>query len=145
MNKTDILSKIAECQHRMKHPKAYSLVCTLTLASVLALSPTSYVEAAEIKSGLQNTPIRRAALDTLSNEQTASIMEGQITNVPMSWTNTETEKVEWITGFTLVYKPKGKAVLIPVEQGPSLHPILLKFFHTRDRQTPLNCPLLELD
>ncbi|MGV3252949.1 LPXTG cell wall anchor domain-containing protein, partial [Streptococcus suis] len=96
--------------------KAYGLVSTITLAGALGLMTTPSVEAAEIKTGLQTTPIRRAALDSLSDEQKSHVIPGQITDVPMSWINSETGNVEWITDFVLVYEKTGKCSAIPSDE-----------------------------
>ncbi|UUM58377.1 LPXTG cell wall anchor domain-containing protein [Streptococcus suis] len=96
--------------------KAYGLVSTITLAGALGLMTTPSVEAAEIKTGLQTTPIRRAALDSLSDEQESHVIPGQITDVPMSWINSETGNVEWITDFVLVYEKTGKCSAIPSDE-----------------------------
>ncbi|UUM61774.1 LPXTG cell wall anchor domain-containing protein [Streptococcus suis] len=96
--------------------KAYGLVSTITLAGALGLMTTPSVEAAEIKIGLQTTPIRRAALDSLSDEQKSHVIPGQITDVPMSWINSETGNVEWITDFVLVYEKTGKCSAIPSDE-----------------------------
>ncbi|HFH9838221.1 TPA: LPXTG cell wall anchor domain-containing protein, partial [Streptococcus suis] len=124
MNRKSIFSKVAEAEgrQRMIQTKAYGLVCTVTLAGALGFLGLPSVEAAEIKSGLQNTPINRVALDSLSDEQKSQVVEGQITDVPMSWINDETGNVEWITGFTLVYKQKGEIVPVPVEPGTIIPP-----------------------
>ncbi|HFR3426473.1 TPA: MucBP domain-containing protein [Streptococcus suis] len=96
--------------------KAYGLVSTITLAGALGLMTIPSVEAAEIKTGLQTTPIRRAALDSLSDEQKSHVIPGQITDVPMSWINSETGNVEWITDFVLVYEKTGKCSAIPSDE-----------------------------
>ncbi|HEM5123333.1 TPA: LPXTG cell wall anchor domain-containing protein, partial [Streptococcus suis] len=96
--------------------KAYGLVSTITLAGALGLMPIPSVEAAEIKTGLQTTPIRRTALDSLSDEQKSHVIPGQITDVPMSWINSETGNVEWITDFVLVYEKTGKCSAIPSDE-----------------------------
>ncbi|MCK4029208.1 MucBP domain-containing protein [Streptococcus iners] len=96
--------------------KAYGLVSTITLAGALGLMTIPSVEAAEIKTGLQTTPIRRAASDSLSDEQKSHVIPGQITDVPMSWINSETGNVEWITDFVLVYEKTGKCSAIPSDE-----------------------------
>lgn len=118
MNRKYIFSKIAEAEgrQRMIKTKAYGLVSTITLAGALGLMTTPSVEAAEIKTGLQTTPIRRAALDSLSDEQKSHVIPGQITDVPMSWINSETGNVEWITDFVLVYEKTGKCSAIPSDE-----------------------------
>ncbi|HFI0065803.1 TPA: LPXTG cell wall anchor domain-containing protein, partial [Streptococcus suis] len=118
MNRKYIFSKIAEAEgrQRMIKTKAYGLVSTITLAGALGLMTTPSVEAAEIKTGLQTTPIRRAALDSLSDEQESHVIPGQITDVPMSWINSETGNVEWITDFVLVYEKTGKCSAIPSDE-----------------------------
>ncbi len=118
MNRKYIFSKIAEAEgrQRMIKTKAYGLVSTITLAGALGLMTTPSVEAAEIKTGLQTTPIRRAALDSLSDEQKSHVIPGQITDVPMSWINGETGNVEWITDFVLVYEKTGKCSAIPSDE-----------------------------
>ncbi|HFR3701184.1 TPA: LPXTG cell wall anchor domain-containing protein [Streptococcus suis] len=118
MNRKYIFSKIAEAEgrQRMIKTKAYGLVSTITLAGALGLMTTPSVEAAEIKTGLQTTPIRRAALDSLSDEQKSHVIPGQITDVPMSWINSETGNVEWITDFVLVYEKTGKCSVIPSDE-----------------------------
>ncbi|MFM0759360.1 LPXTG cell wall anchor domain-containing protein, partial [Streptococcus suis] len=125
MNKKYMFSKIVEAEdrQRMIKTKAYGLVCTITLAGTLGLLGAPKVEATEIKSGLQNTPISRAALNSLSDERKAQVIEGQITDVPMSWVNDETGNLEWITGFTLVYKQKGNVVVVPVEPDAIVPPM----------------------
>ncbi|MGQ7491361.1 LPXTG cell wall anchor domain-containing protein, partial [Streptococcus suis] len=118
MNRKYIFSKIAEAEgrQRMVKTKAYGLIGAIILAGSFDLFNVSTVEAAEIKSGLQNTPISRTAITSLTAEQQSQIIAGEITEVPMSWINAETGNVEWITDFVLVYEKTGKCSAIPSDE-----------------------------
>ncbi|HEM5086163.1 TPA: MucBP domain-containing protein, partial [Streptococcus suis] len=134
MNRKYIFSKIAEAEgrQRMVKTKAYGLIGAIILAGAFDLFNVSTVEAAEIKSGFQNTPISRTAITSLTAEQQSQIIAGEITEVPMSWINAETGNVQWITSFTLVYKLNGEVVTVPVEPGTVTPP------------TPTSSPLAKL-
>ncbi|HEL2442293.1 TPA: LPXTG cell wall anchor domain-containing protein, partial [Streptococcus suis] len=118
MNRKYIFSKIAEAEgrQRMVKTKAYGLIGAIILAGAFDLFNVSTVEAAEIKSGFQNTPISRTAITSLTAEQQSQIIAGEITEVPMSWINAETGNVEWITDFVLVYEKTGKCSAIPSDE-----------------------------
>ncbi|CAM3077916.1 cell wall surface anchor family protein [Streptococcus acidominimus] len=66
-----------------------------------------------VKSGIQATPFSRVDYNSLTEGQKAEIIEGQITDQPMSWVNEENGQVEWVTEFVLVYKSNGYCELVP--------------------------------
>lgn len=90
------------------------------LFSAVLLAPTfasGVVSADEApKSGLQDTPISRVDIATLSDEQKARVVNGQITDNQTSWVNAETGNVEWITDYVLVYQKSGKCDVVSTDK-----------------------------
>lgn len=76
------------------------------------------------RSNEQDIPISRADYNTLSDDRKARVVEGQITDVPMSWVNEDTGNVEWITEFVLVYKPSGECEVVPTPPTTSGTPTI---------------------